>query len=271
MNRNKFIQERLKEHYNDVVNKGFEVVAIFVQGSQNYEMDEYSDEYQSDLDTKCFILPTLNDIVSGKAPYSSTYVRENNEHIYIKDIRVFFNMLEKQNTAYVETLFTDFYIINPKYEDLVNELLSRNEKIARINENQALRCLAGMSMEKYKALEHPYPTTLDKIEKYGYDPKQLHHILRINDLMKKYIAGVPYKECLSPNHASYLMQVKKGLHPLFEARRVAEETDLENKKLKENNSTPTDLINTETLDFLNELERKFIKRFLKEEVLKDDE
>ncbi len=271
MNREELIMSKVTDHYNTAVSLGFEVVGVFLQGSQNYELDEYSDEYTSDVDTKCFILPTLDDIASGRAPYSSTYIRENSEHIDIKDIRVFFNMLEKQNTAYIETLFTNFYIINPKYEDLVNELLSRNEKIARINENQALRCLAGMSMEKYKALEHPYPTTLDKIEKYGYDPKQLHHILRINDLMKKYIAGVSYKECLLPNHASYLMQVKKGLHPLFEARRVAEETDLANKKLKEENSTPTDVVNAGTLCFLNELERKFIKRFLKEEVLKDEE
>ena len=47
---------------------------------------------------------------------------------------------------------------------------------------------------KLKALKHPYPTIVDKINKYGYDPKQLHHILRMNDFIKKYaVLKKPYK------------------------------------------------------------------------------
>ena len=143
-----------------------------------------------------------------------------------------------------------------------------SERISRMHFNQALRCLAGTSAEKYKALEHPYPNTMDKIEKYGYDPKQLHHILRINDFMKKYIAGLPYEECLIPNHAGYLMQVKKGLYDLNEARRIALEVDQENKKLKEDNLQPVEIIDKEAVALLEELKVKFIKQFLKEELLR---
>ncbi len=264
MTRDEKIMKRVKEHYEEACSLGKEVVAVFLQGSQNYELDEYSEEYQSDIDTKCIILPTLDDIVNSKSPYSSTHVCTNNEHIDIKDIRVMFEMFKKQNNAYIELLFTKYYYINPKYEKLVMELKSLAEPISRMHPNQALRCMAGTSAEKYKALEHPYPNTMDKINKFGYDPKQLHHILRLNDFMKRFIAGESYESCLVPKHTGYLMKVKKGFYGLTEARRLAYETDQENKRLKEENITTPEFIDQETLKALDDLKVKFITQFLKE-------
>jgi hypothetical protein len=270
MTREEKIMKRVKEHYEEACSLGKEVVAVFLQGSQNYDLDEYSDEYQSDIDTKCIILPTLDDIVTGKAPYSSTHVCANNEHIDIKDIRVMFEMYKKQNNAYIELLFTKYYYINPKYEKLVMELKSLAEPISRMHPNQALRCMAGTSAEKYKALEHPYPNTMDKINKFGYDPKQLHHILRLNDFMKRFIAGVPYDKCLVPNHVGYLMQVKKGLYSLTEARRLAYETDQENKRLKEENIVVPEFIDQDIVNVLSDLKVRFIKQFLREELTRGE-
>lgn len=258
------IMKRVKEHYDEACSLGKEVVAVFLQGSQNYELDEYSEDYMSDIDTKCIILPTLDDIVNGKSPYSSTHVCANNEHIDIKDIRIMFDMFKKQNNSYVELLFTKYYYINPKYEKLVMELKMLAEPISRMHPNQALRCIAGTSAEKYKALEHPYPTAMEKINKFGYDPKQLHHILRLNDFMKRFIAGEPYGSCLVPKNIEYLMRVKKGFYDLTEARRLAYETDQENKRLKEENIQVPEFIDQKTLKALDELKVKFIKQFLKE-------
>lgn len=262
--RDERIMKRVKERYDEACSLGKEVVAVFLQGSQNYELDEYSDEYMSDVDTKCIILPTLDDIVNGKAPYSSTHVCANNEHTDIKDIRVMFEMFKKQNNSYIELLFTKYYYINPKYEKLVTELKTLAESISRMHPNQALRCMAGTSAEKYKALEHPYPNTMDKINKFGYDPKQLHHILRINDFMKRFITGEHYDSCLVPKRREYLMKVKKGYYNLEEARRLAYETDQENKRLKEENIVTPEFIDQATLKALDELKVKFITQFLKE-------
>jgi hypothetical protein len=146
------------------------------------------------------------------------------------------------------------------------ELKSLAEPISRMHPNQALRCMAGTSAEKFKALEHPYPNTMDKINKFGYDPKQLHHILRLNDFMKRYISGEDYASCLIPNHTGYLMQVKKGLYDLKEARRLAYEYDQKNKLLKEENIQVPEFIDQKTLEALNNLKIKFIKQFLKEEL-----
>jgi hypothetical protein len=131
--------------------------------------------------------------------------------------------------------------------------------------NQALRAMTGTSMEKFKALEHPYPGTMDKIEKYGYDPKQLHHILRINDFIKRYVAhNEPYKNILIPTNVPYLMAVKKGYHSLEEARKLAYETDQETKQIKDANLTTEEYIDKATEQALIDLKCKFIKQFLKE-------
>jgi hypothetical protein len=265
MTREERIVKRVREHYDEACSLGKEVVVVFLQGSQNYNCDEYSDEYQSDIDTKCIILPTLDDIVCGKSPYSSTHVCANDEHIDIKDIRVMFEMFKKQNSSYIELLFTDYYYVNPKYEELFKELLGLSEAISQMHPNAALRAMAGTSMEKFKALEHPYPGTIDKIEKYGYDPKQLHHILRINDLIKRFVANEePYKNILVPKQIEYLMQVKKGVYSLEDARRVAHEADQDTKRIKDMNITEVEFVDKNTEQALNDLKCKFIKQFLRE-------
>ena len=58
MNREEHIMNRLSEHYNYAVGQGYEVVCLMLQGSQNYELDVYTDEYKSDIDTKAIVLPS---------------------------------------------------------------------------------------------------------------------------------------------------------------------------------------------------------------------
>lgn len=158
--------EEFKKHYPDL-----ELFCLVLQGSQNYGLDLYTDEYKSDIDTKVIVIPSLEEIVMNKKPISTTHICPNNEHIDIKDIRLYFENFKKQNINFLEILFSKFYIVNEKYHDLWDELIADRELVAHYNTNQALRCMAGMSMEKKKALCHPYPTLIEKIEKYGYDGK----------------------------------------------------------------------------------------------------
>ena len=163
------IMKRVNEHYDFIKSKRYEIVFLALQGSQNYELDVYDKDYMSDIDTKAIVLPSFEDFVCNKEPVSKTIILDNNEHIDVKDIRVMFENYKKQNINYLETLFTEFKIINDEYKELIQPLFDNAERIAHFNINQALRCMAGMSMEKLKALKHPYPTIKDKIEKYGYD------------------------------------------------------------------------------------------------------
>ena len=267
MNRENFIMNRLREHYTQLEKMGYEIVFLALQGSQNYGLDIYSEEYTSDIDSKAIVLPSFEDFCNNKTPVSYTKVLDNNEHIDVKDIRVMFETFKKQNINFIETLFTDFKIVNEKYKDIIQVLFDNAEEIAHINKNQALRCMAGMSMEKLKALQHPYPTIADKIEKYGYDPKQLHHILRMNDFIKKYASEKSYKECLIPDDKEYLIRIKTTFMNVDEAVELAKKTDLETKMIKENNITELpDIINQKGIDILNQVKIDILKMKFKEDL-----
>ena len=88
MNRDKYIFDRLKEHYNHLVEKGYDIVCLTLQGSQNYNLDTYGPDYTSDIDSKAIVLPNLNDIAHNRSPISTTLIMENEEHIDVKDIRI---------------------------------------------------------------------------------------------------------------------------------------------------------------------------------------
>lgn len=269
MERTQYIKEQVLRHYNYIKDK-YDVLYLALQGSQNYGLDVYDKDYKSDVDTKAIILPSFEDIVYNRQPVSKTIVLDNDEHIDVKDIRVMFENFKKQNVNFLEILFTEFYILNEEYSGYIYNLRDSAEQIARLNINQALRCMAGMSKEKLKALKHPYPATMNKIEKYGYDPKQLHHILRMNDFIKKYgIQNKKFKDCLIPDNKDYLIQIKKGLLSEQDATMIAENVDKDTYNIKEELVVEQDIINKTAIDILNEIKYNILKQKFKKELLED--
>ena len=189
---------------------------IALQGSQNYHMD---DEH-SDIDTKVLAIPNMEDLIFNKKPISHTLIMENEEHVDCKDIRLYFNTFRKQNINFVEILFSDYVIVNPKYAYYWNILVENNEKLAHMNPLAAIRCMCGMCHEKSKDLTREFPAKKELIDKYGYDSKQLCHILRIQDFLERYIAGEKYADCLIPRDVD-------GLHAI---KRYESDIDLETAK-----------------------------------------
>lgn len=63
------IMKRLSEHLEAVRDKHPEWVGIFLQGSQNYNLDYEG----SDIDSKLIVLPSFEDFVLNKRPYSYTH------------------------------------------------------------------------------------------------------------------------------------------------------------------------------------------------------
>ena len=211
--------KRVKEHLNEALDyfERDQIVGIFLQGSQNYGLDN---EY-SDVDTKLIVVPTFMDVALNRKPVSTTHVRENNEHIDWKDIRLYMETFRKQNLNFLEILFTDYAIVNPMYATQWNRLVEHREEIARMNPWRAVKSMKGVALEKYHAMEHEYPSKVDVLAKFGYDPKQLHHLLRVEEYLERYINGESYKACLKPTDTGYLMDIKIGVMGLEEAREVA--------------------------------------------------
>ena len=71
------IHDRLKHDYNYVLNKGYEVFGVFLQGSQNYQLDYEG----SDIDTKCIVLPSAADLILNKPPVSTTLILDDNHYL----------------------------------------------------------------------------------------------------------------------------------------------------------------------------------------------
>ena len=134
-----------------------------------------------------------------------------------------------------------------------------------------------MSMEKRKALCHPYPNLINKIEKYGYDGKQLSHCVRLFEFLERYLCGIPLEECYISAMPQTLMNYKKqltadGCRTLTkeEAIELCEKYDNATKKLKDESLIEKDEINQEAIDILNNikynvLKKKFIMDIYEEE------
>lgn len=208
------VQQKLLEHYNAAVELyGADMIlGVWLQGSQNYKLDYDG----SDVDTKCIIIPSLDDIALNRKPVSTTHIMADESHLDAKDLRLYFDCFRKQNVNFVEILFTDYAIVNQDYLEEWNTLRFNREAIARMCEYKAVKSMKGISMEKYAALEKPYPCQAEEIAKFGYSAKQLHHLLRIEYFIEQYVNGELYEKCLVPPVGMRAELIKiKATHGLF--------------------------------------------------------
>lgn len=267
------INKRLHEHALHAINtydKDWFVICL--QGSQNYGM---ADE-ESDIDSKILLIPSLKDVVLNKQAISHTLeMPDNQEHIDCKDIRDYFKIFRKSNINFVEILFTDYWIVNHKYADLWLKLRSRAEELARINPYAAVNCMRGMAAEKRHALCHEYPSRMHMIEKFGYDPKQLSHLARINYFIKWYTEGKPYIDCIRPPAIyirNWLLQGKRDGWGLTKEQAEQRADEFMNNIIEIANDYNTfhkNQIDKELDEFLNEILYQVISRALKEELINE--
>lgn len=260
----KWIMDCIREHYDEALEYFPEdrIVGIYYHGSGNYGLDYEG----SDVDTKLIVTPTFKDIAMNKNPVSTTHIRANEEHIDWKDIRLYVQTFRKQNLNFLEILFTPYKILNPFYEEQWNRLIEAREDIAHYSPVQAIKSMRGIAKEKYFAMEHHYPARMEWINKYLYDPKQLHHLLRVEEYIERYINGVPYEKCLISENPKYLVEVKKGLYNLEEARTHAndaiEHIDLLCDDFLKNEHTVDTKIDT----LLDDVQYEIMKIAIKKEI-----
>lgn len=275
MDKYSIIMKRVNEHYEYLQKQGYEIVFLALQGSQNYGLDVYDNDYISDVDTKAVILPSFEDFVYNKEPVSKTLVLENEEHIDVKDVRIMFEMFRKMNISYIELLYTKFKIINPKYKNIVKELFKQKEEIASINRNQFLRCIAGMAMEKEKALCHPYPNLIEKINKYGFDGKQLSHCVRLQEFIERYVNGEKIENCYISKIPTTLINLKKNLDhdginylDVEEAKKICKHCNFIIKTIKDDEIKEPDTINEKGINILSNIKYNLLFYKFKEDICK---
>lgn len=263
-----WIKEKVFDHYTEAT-AYFElnnIVGIFLQGSQNYGLDYEN----SDVDTKLIVTPKLDDLVFNKQPVSTTHIMINEEHIDFKDIRLYFQTFIKQNLNFLEILFTPYFSINSNYYDDWQILVENRELIARMNPYTAVKSMKGIAHNKMCALKHRYEGKIDVIDKYGYDPKQLHHIKRVEEYLERYIAGEPYIDCLKSNMSGFLMELKKGFYSEARATKIAEESMAHiDEMADEFCESIKPEVNQEALEILNSVQSSIVKKSLIKELEND--
>lgn len=181
-----------------------EWVGIFLQGSQNYELDTP----ESDIDTWLIVLPTMDDLIFGKQPVSKELMLPDGEHCCVKDIRLAFNMFRKQNINALEMLFTKWRLLNVDYEEAFSLVLANAESIARYDNYRFIDATVGMIREKHKKL------FVDSGE-YGYAGKWLCHMDRLYEFMQRFLVeNESFNDCLISKKKELLLAAKAHRYTL---------------------------------------------------------
>ena len=175
---------KFKKHIESL---GYTVYAVMLKGSQNYNLSDN----ESDIDANAILIPTIRQLRTG--------IKEKIEfpegEVTCHDIYSFAEIVAKGNPQWVEVCNTPYYIGKPI--DLFSHY--------KVNPS----ALKGMVMEKVTAFCKLYPSRAHMVEKFGYDPKQLHHIIRLCDILYLDVKIHRY----SGTDRDWMMDVKRGRVP----------------------------------------------------------
>ena len=187
----------------------------------------------------------------------------NEEHIEIKDIRLIINCYKKQNINFVETLFTNYFILNPIYEDIFLPLMN-NEDIPHYDEEATLNCVKGMIETNYRQLAGTRTQRPEIVEKFGYNPKKLDNILRLVEFAQSYIDGKPYLECICPSNPEYHKSIKREkINNIKMVYDLAQEAQFSTNKLINNYFSTHKLIKNNSVEELfNQVQYELMKKSL---------
>ena len=212
---------QLDAHMHDV-QKQFnnnQIVYLALVGSQNYGLDTP----ESDIDTKCCVLPSWKDITQAHQPYGHTYIRDNNEHIDITDFRSMMNILKKQNINFLEQLFTYDYLINETYSHEIEELRRHREAIAHYNPYKCVQTMGGIAKSKESRILRPLGEEKNKtFEKFGYHPKELAQLYRIYCFLASYTRGLTFEISLKNVNRIEYLTLKTEKLPIEEVKDTIE-------------------------------------------------
>lgn len=210
--------------YDTYMLRGYEVLGVFLKGSNNYALDSE----KSDIDCLCIVVPSFKDLVQKNQIVSVTQGLDDSDNLVdLKDIRTVISCYLKQNVNFVESLFSDYHIVNPAYIDLWAKLWERREDIATYFPWRGLKVMQGDCMSKHKSIFKCNEGTsiYDEVKEYGYSSKNLHHLARIVYIMSEYIPlsklrwdnhvginevmfGIPYKQILT-THPQWVVDYKQ--------------------------------------------------------------
>lgn len=240
------IETRLQEHLSEVMRENdiSDWFVIASNGSMNYGLDNDN----SDIDSKLLTVPSLKKLIDNKRDNTTHFMRDNWEHVEVKDVALYMNTILKQNINFVETLFAKAVIVNPRYKNDWEMLYENRELIARYDTKRAVKCMYGMMVQKRKDMETWTEARAKSFHEFGYDTKSFHHLVRLHYFLQHYIVdGWSYEDCLTKrNDTEYekLMDAKSGVGSI-RASALADEYLLESQRVADKYIDETDVSDIE--------------------------
>lgn len=173
------------------------VLGVFVYGDANYGYAESI----ADLKTEIIYLPSFEEMCLHIEPISTKLVVAAHE-VRVKDFRLM-NKMALGNNYQIEALFTKYYILNSRYEQIYNDILrTQRQTIAYCNHDSKLYSLAQYLKDKFTSLK--IATSKAAIKKYTTS------ILRGYNLFNKYSKGYDFIDCLTITDKFYEQQILKA-------------------------------------------------------------
>lgn len=246
------------------------VWVTMLYGSQNYGLDSAD----SDVDTKTMLLPSFNMVLMDTARVSTEVQMRDGSLDNCKDLREMFGNYLKGNINFVETLYTPYYVADC-YSREFEDLRAHRNAIANAKPRRLMHMAGGMAKQKYEAFDHPFEGKREVLEKYGYDPKQLHHLVRLYHFMRTYRESCNFYAalfCAKSTHDStlhdYLMRLKLEPFPVDYARELREEymAKVDELVAKSDTDMPEDNGYADAKAYLDQLACDLMKKHLKSEL-----
>lgn len=198
------------------------VLAVCVYGSQNYDLATE----KSDIDTKAFILPTLRELVQYKKVSETITADHTGGLCDAKHIDLMVENFLKGNINFLEVLYSPYLSVygNEVMTNLFQDLLEMRESIVHSDVRKMLHAAAGMAEQKYVALKRPFEGKLEVLAKYGYDPKQLASMYRLQYFLDTWEKTEDFWTSIHPKGEmkEIILEMKKGVLTEEEAVKAAD-------------------------------------------------
>ena len=190
------IMHRLQEHY-DYADQHYPnyVLGVFAKGSMNYGF--YIPD-ESDVDSYALIVPSFQSIAKNYKPASGTWTI-NHEQIQYMDIRVFISRLRAGNLNALEILYTNYSIIQERFEPIFTYYIDKREMIAKANPENTLYAARGQAIGYLTSRK----TTM----------KDIYNARRLLQFLEDYEKNKPFLECIRPqdkNICDLLWKMRKA-------------------------------------------------------------
>lgn len=198
------VQERLAAHYEKACEHYGEenILGVFLYGSWNYS----TNLPDSDVDTKCILIPDLYHLAIK--PYDVKHLHIDNEVCECMAIQHMVENWKKQNINFLEILYTDYYIVNPKFmSEWFDFIAEWREALAHYDVKKAILSIGNQALHTYKQ----DPT----------DFKKQMNTIRIYNSLVRFITNHNYQSCIHPqeNEAQELRRIRvEGVDPTTMAR-----------------------------------------------------